>query len=193
MTTDKSLVLRTLTKKDEVAYAALMERHKGVIWAYIRQRERDSGKAEDVLQKVFVTAFFNLSSLRDPSAFRGFVFGIAKNILHEHARRAKRKLEKTTKLVDEIPDPSHEKGVSTLVASVEDGERSSLISTALAELDDSSSAVITLRYLEQLSYREIGAQLGLKTGTVSSLIHRALKNLERRLKPILGEAATYEK
>lgn len=193
MTTDKSLVLRTLNKKDEVAYAALIERHKGVIWAYIRQRERDSSKAEDVLQKVFVKAFFNLASLRDPDAFKAFVFGIARNVLREHARQGTRTLEKATKLVDEIPVPNSEKGVSNLVSSVEADERSSLISSALAELDDVSSAVMTLRYLEQLSYREIAEQLGLKTGTVSSVIHRALKILERRLKPILGEAYTHEK
>lgn len=192
MTTDKSLVLRTLNNKDEVAYAALMERHKGVIWAYIRQRERDSAKAEDVLQKVFVKAYFNLPSLRDPNAFSGFLFGIARNVLHEQARRGKRKLEKASNLVEELPDPGQEKGVSTLVSSLEAVERSSLISNALSELDSQSSAVITLRFLEQLSYREIGKQLGLKTGTVSSLIHRALKNLERRLKPILGEASTHE-
>lgn len=192
MTTDRSLVQRTIKNKDEVAYAALIERHKGVIWAFIRQRERDSAQAEDVLQKVFVRAYFHLQSLRDPDAFGGFVFGIARNILREHLRRQQRALAKSSPSLEDWPEEAPEKGVSTLVASVEAGERSSLIKSALSELDSTSSAVITLRYMDQLSYREIGHRLGLKTGTVSSLIHRGLKTLERRLKPLLGEAKTHE-
>lgn len=191
MTTDRSLVQRTIKRKDEVAYAALIERHKGLIWAFLRQRERDSAQAEDLLQKVFVRAYFNLESLRDPDAFGGFVLGIARNILREHLRRQQRALAKNNPGLEDWPEEAPEKGVSTHVASVEAGEQSSLINSALLELDSTSSAVITLRYMDQLSYREIGHRLGLKTGTVSSLIHRGLKTLERRLKPLLGEAKTH--
>jgi RNA polymerase sigma factor (sigma-70 family) len=63
----------------------------------------------------------------------------------------------------------------------ERGEAAARIRGALATLDERDRLLLSLRYLEGLDYRAIGAALGLKADSVGQLLHRAKERLARRV------------
>ncbi len=62
-------------------------------------------------------------------------------------------------------------------------ELSERLRGALAGLPSREAEVFCMRYLSELSYRDIGRQLGLKTSAVGMLLHRA----RGRLREMLGQ------
>ena len=56
----------------------------------------------------------------------------------------------------------------------------------LQSLSEDHRAVIVLRELEQLSYEEIAAALGVPRGTVESRLHRAREELRKKFKGYLS-------
>jgi len=70
-----------------------------------------------------------------------------------------------------------------------ENEAQSVLQQALAGLPPDQRAVLVLRVVEDLSYREIADALQLEMGTVMSRLSRAREKLRRALEPYLGAAA----
>ena len=56
-----------------------------------------------------------------------------------------------------------------------------LVRLSLETLDERSRELIQLKFIENLSYKEISARTGLKTGHVGYLLHHALKSMAEEL------------
>ncbi len=56
-----------------------------------------------------------------------------------------------------------------------------LVRLTLETLDERSRELIRLKFTENLSYKEISARTGLKTGHVGYLLHHALKSMADEL------------
>jgi RNA polymerase sigma-70 factor (ECF subfamily) len=62
--------------------------------------------------------------------------------------------------------------------------------TAIAGLDRKYRDVIVLRYLEDMSYEEIGDVLAVPLGTVATLLNRGKQRLRAALRPLAGTEAS---
>jgi RNA polymerase sigma-70 factor (ECF subfamily) len=60
------------------------------------------------------------------------------------------------------------------------------LQNAVRQLPFKMREVIVLKYLEDLSYKEMSRILGCPPGTVASRLNRALAELEVRLRPFQG-------
>ena len=69
-----------------------------------------------------------------------------------------------------------------------DREAEGVFARALAELPAEQRAVLTLRVVEEMSYKEIAEALALPPGTVMSRLARARDKLAAALTPYLGQA-----
>ena len=58
---------------------------------------------------------------------------------------------------------------------------------AVAGLKEKHRLVLTLREMDGMSYEEIAEALGCRIGTVESRLHRARKELARRLRGLVAE------
>jgi RNA polymerase sigma factor (sigma-70 family) len=141
------------------------------IYSYVAYRVGDGPDAEDLTSEVFERALRYRKSY-DPS--RGeplaWLIGIARRCLDD--ARAKPRVEPR-----EQPD----------VSSLEDLEADALqrlsVAAAVDGLDERSRDLVALRYGADLSARQIGEILGLKTNAVEVALHRTLA----RLRPVLEE------
>jgi len=143
------------------------------IYSYVAYRVGDGPDAEDVTSEVFERALRYRKSY-DPS--RGeplaWLIGIAR------------------RCIDDVMKPPVEPGRPPDVTSPEDLEADALqrltVAAAVDGLDERSRDLVALRYGADLSARQIGEILGLKTNAVEVALHRTLL----RLRPELEEPHT---
>lgn len=169
---DAQLVHATLAG-DREAFGALVDRHRRAVFALALQRGLQPAEAEDVAQEVFIKAYRSLGELKQPDAFARWLYGIASHVGADQARvRQRRHRESGLDGLDEPAAPPHDRVTQAL------GEERERILRALGELDEAKRVVITMRYLEGLTPKEIAERLGEPRGTVRSRLHHALSYLQ---------------
>ena len=138
------------------------------VYAYVAYRIGDGAEAEDVTSEAFERALRYRDSY-DPR--RGepvaWLIGIARRCI-ESARLRPEPLG----TVDEAADPIDLEGMAI--------ERLTL-QHAIRRLDDRDRELIALRYGSDLSARQIGELLDLRTNAVEVALHRALGRLRKLL------------
>jgi len=153
----------------------LFARHQTELFRYVARFTGDADLAEDVVQDVFVR-LAERPPRRDDQ-MRAWLYRVATNLAVDHARGAKRRL----KLVEGRPDrlPMGEPPEDPAARVVRDEERR-MVRGALAELSEKERAVLLMRE-EGFAHREIAEAVGTTTGSVGTMIARALDKLARRL------------
>jgi RNA polymerase sigma factor (sigma-70 family) len=148
------------------------------LFSYITYRVRDRQVADELAAAICEKALTYLNRY-DPSrgTLHGWVLGIARNDLL-HYMRAHRRLPNIVPL-DDLPE------VDGHGVSVEDtayrAEITRRVLTNLHTLSEREQELIALRYGGDLPHEEIARIMGLTTGNVRVLIHRALDKLHRLL------------
>ena len=140
------------------------------VYAYVAYRVGDGPEAEDVTSETFERGLRYRESY-DPR--RGepvaWLIGIARRCI-EGARMRPESLPQS----EDAPDP--------LDLEAETVRRLTL-EQAVARLDDRDRELIALRYGSDLSARQIGELLELRTNAVEVALHRALARLRKQLEP----------
>lgn len=72
------------------AFGALVVRYQSPICALAYSATGSLPQSEDLAQETFLFAWKDLSKLRDPSRFRGWLHGIARNVINNSLRRQAR-------------------------------------------------------------------------------------------------------
>jgi len=132
--------------------------------------------AEDLTQDVFIRVFKSLDGYT-PGTFEGWLHRITTNLFLDRVRRAARiRFDALPEDAERLPgrDPSPE---AAFMADLFDPD----VERALASLPPDFRAAVVLCDVEQLSYEEIAATLGVKLGTVRSRISRGRAMLRAAL------------
>ena len=164
------------------AYRLLVERHEEAIARLVsRLLGADYPSLDDVVQDVFVRAYFALDRFRGEASFRTWLTRIAVNRCRDEQRRMQRRWSLTRALrrqaaleppMDEaLEDESHAIGQQ--------------VQDAVAALPEKLRIVVTLKDLEGYSYDEVSRILQCKLGTVKSRHARAREQLRRRLESVV--------
>jgi len=157
---------------DETAFEKLVERYQGRLRYFIRRLLGEADKAEDVLQNVWLTVLRELSNLRTPEAFSVWVYRIARNKALNELRSKKRYVA----LREDAPIPNVSEEQEQF--SADDAAR---MHAALEKIGPEHREVLTLRFLEQMSYQEIAAVIGCNIGTVRSRLYYGKRALRREM------------
>lgn len=172
MTDDAMLLLAYTRDHSEVAFAELVQRHIGFVYAAaLRQVNGDTHLAQDVTQAVFTDLARKAPSLaRHPSLvgwlFTSTRFAAAKLIRGEQRRRAR---EQEAQL---MPNDATSPGENL------DWDRvRPVLDEALAELNDRDRQAILLRCLQDWDFARVGAQLELSDNAARMCVERALDKL----------------
>jgi RNA polymerase sigma-70 factor (ECF subfamily) len=124
--------------------------------------------AEDLTKKTFIRVFRSLAGYQ-PGTFEGWLHRITTNLFLDMVRRRQRIR------FDALPDDAGDRLASREAGPEDAYEMNNLdpeIQRALDALPPDFRAAVVLCDLEELSYEEIAATLGIKVGTVRSRIHR---------------------
>ena len=173
---------------DLKSYDALVTRHRGKIFAMIRNMIHQEADAWDLSQEVFIKAWQALPRFEAKARFSTWLYRIAHNVVYDFTR--KRKIESAGELNDEIfnRDRIDPAAVATPGAAespddaMAHGELRLKIQTALGKLSAEHREVVILKAVQGLSYKEIADAMDSSLGTVMSRLFYARQKLQALLK-----------
>jgi RNA polymerase sigma-70 factor (ECF subfamily) len=168
-------------RHDPGAFETLYRKYVAQVYSFALYETRDRHAAEDLTEQVFLSALRALPRFEERSdgagsTFRVWLFRIARNALANERRRARRHPEAPLDAASAIPgpwaDPADQVATSDLAARAW---------TAIDRLPHERRQVLVLRFVEEMSAREIGLIMGRSEGAVRVLVHRALRSVARQL------------
>ncbi|MDE0467444.1 MAG: sigma-70 family RNA polymerase sigma factor [Candidatus Poribacteria bacterium] len=187
---DAQLIQDTLAGDDE-AFDVLVRKYQKNVHALAWRKIRDFHYAEEVTQDTFLRAYQNLSTLKNPHQFAGWLYVIANRLCINWLQKQKsaiQSLEDTP--MEEIEDASYTHYESEQRKTAASEHRLELAKKLLAKLPESEQTVATLYYLGEMTTKEIGRFLGVSVNTITSRLQRARKRLqddqEHLIKEVLG-------
>lgn len=167
---------------DYLAFEELVSQHAPGVYHTVLKITRNPQDAEEVLQETFLAAHRKLSTLSEPSKFKGWLYRIASNMALMKLRKRRGNSEILT---DELPMPrgnwppkdwNGDPGIR-----VEENEMQRLLMEALEELDPMYRVAFWMKDVEGLSNQAVADALGLTLPATKSRVLRARLQLRARL------------
>ena len=159
-------------KKREEEFAEIYEKYHNDIFRFCMLKLSDRETSLDITQEVFLRFWERFLEKEEHENVRAFLYQIARNLIIDFYKKKK---------AIPVSDLHHYEGATDFIHEVEhslslniDAGKTLFL---LHQLPEAMREVLTLRYLHELSIKEI-AEITRKTpGNVSTLIHRALKKM----------------
>jgi RNA polymerase sigma factor (sigma-70 family) len=169
---DRDLLSRYLERRDEAAFAALVERHGPLVLGVCRAVLRHPHDAEDAFQATFLVLARNARSIRRRDRLASWLHGVAYRIARKARAAAARR-----QAVEAQASPA-------LTFTADDlrwGEVRAILHAELAALAECFREPLVLCYLEGLTQEEAARRLGWTVTTLKGRLQRGRKRLRRRL------------
>ena len=166
-------VVAGLRNEDEVHAAYLL--HGPELYRFVLRGLGDAGAAQDVVQETFLKAWRSADRYDSAlSSLRGWLFGIARNAMIDHARATKVRPWQR-ELVD--PPTAQDLAGTDEADPMEAMMVSWVVEEALHHVTENHRVAIVRTHLQERPYDEVAAELGIPVGTLRSRVFYGLKAL----------------
>ena len=159
--------MRSAQAGDRAAFGVLYVRFSRFVHGVLLGR-LPASEATDLVQDVFLQAFEQLKTLREPGAFAGWLAAIARHHAIDHLRG-----RPAIEVLEDRPDPS---------APLDMRAEANRALATIQRLPEAYRETLVLRLVEGMTGPEIARATGLTPDSVRVNLHRGLK----RLRELLG-------
>jgi RNA polymerase sigma-70 factor, ECF subfamily len=182
---DEALVSQAV-RGDRDAFAQLVDRHRGRVFAILLRSVGDRELAEDLTQETFVKAYQRLDSYSpDIARFQSWIITIATRTGIDASRR-RRPSESLEQLAEEKGwDPPSEARTDS---GVESDAVSEQVHRYLQKLPERQRVAVTLKHIEGLPFAEIAGIMGCSVNSAKVHAHRGRLQLAKYLGHLREEA-----
>src|SRR5260370_15482815 len=171
--TDRELLERFTTQRDEAAFAVLVRRHGPMVLGLCLRILQNHQDAEDAFQAVFLVLSQKAAFLRPAESLAGWLHCVAYRIAQKaKVAAARRRKHEGHAVAGQVADP---------LAQLSLHEAHALLYQELALLPDKFRVPIVLCYLEGLTRDEAAQRLGWEPATLKSRLEQARERLQMRL------------
>ena len=164
---------------DEFAFVGIYNRYKGPVYSFCYKMLHNSDAAEDVMQETFLRIYENRDRLLKTSAFKSWLFTIARN----QCLNSIRKSGKQEGLSDE--NAEFVVTLETPFSEMEKSDQVQFVTCFLESLKPDYREILILREYQNLSYEEIAAITRTSISAVKSRLFKARKKLGRLMESVL--------
>ena len=176
---DQEKIIARARRGDADAFEQLVVAYRDQVFRLALRMCGSEADADEVAQEAFLSAWKALPNFRGESQFSTWLYQLTTHAAIDLMRREKRQIAAAditeVNAADPAPSPQQQ---------AEQSEQREIVRDAILQLAPEQREVVVLRFMEELSYEEIGAVLKLPSGTVKSRLNRA----KAQLKEILSKS-----
>jgi RNA polymerase sigma-70 factor, ECF subfamily len=163
------------------SFDVLVRRYLKLVYSIALRYVHDADEAQDVAQEVFVNVMRHIKKFDRTRAFKPWICEIARNRALDWLKMKRPALasefeQEDASILEQLPDP--EPLADELVSVLMDADR---VNWAMGQLPRNYREVLSLRYWKQMTFKEIGEELGEVMDTVKTWHRRALGVLRKDL------------
>jgi RNA polymerase sigma-70 factor (ECF subfamily) len=178
---DDEKLIKDVLRGETSSFCVIVQRYWNMAVALALSRVGDITEAEDIAQESFIKAYSQLTRLKDPSCFAGWLcMIIAQQCVNVFRKKAK----------ERVMFNNAEMQNSSLLCSSNPGlniEQINFVRQIIHRLPNKFRKVIIMRFVAGLSAAQIAKQLGKRHGTVRVWLHRAYQILRKDLACLFEE------
>ena len=157
----------------EKEFLAVYDQHADALFRHALLRVRDRELAKDLVQEAYSRTWKYLSDGKEVTYMRAFLYRIVNNLIVDHSRKKK------SSSLDTLMEEDGFEPVDESLRPMEDVPASREALKELKSLDEIYRTVITMRYMDEMSPKEIAHALGVSENVVSVRIHRGIERLSK--------------
>ena len=173
------------------AFAQLVDQFHSDVFRMVYYRIRSHEDAEDIAQDVFLKAFQKISTVKDPSRCRGWLFSIALNRIRDFQRKKRFRsfFKVEDENIDSQPPPESETDQQEALGYVLKRDFWRQIRAMLNKLSKMEREVFLLRFFDHLNINEIAGALKKNESTIKTHLYRALAKFRKEpgIRQLLNE------
>jgi RNA polymerase sigma-70 factor, ECF subfamily len=158
------------------AYAVLYRRYLKRVYRYTRIRTNSDQEAEDLTQEIFLRAYEALPRYVPRGLpFAAWLMRIARNhVIDTHRRR------RVMVPWDHLPEATHPIDARDMFTDIQRQEELATLQTLLAQLPEDKRELVALRFVAELTSREIALVVGKSHAAVQKQLVRTLHSLKEQ-------------
>ena len=179
---DETQLIARVRAGDSAAERSLYDAHVDRVYRLAYRLAGDDALAQDFTQETFIRAFDRLDSFRGEAAFSTWLHAITTTVVLNGLRKVKRFRQRETDIED-----AHAVGSTRREANPDLKVR---LTKAINALPEGYRTVFVMHDVEGYTHEEIGAALGVETGTSKAQLSRARAKLRVALADFAGEWTT---
>lgn len=151
----------------KAAFEKVYRRQRDAVYGYLLYLTKDEQLTQDLAQETFLKIYLNLHRFKGESSEKTWCIAIARNTYFSWKRK-KSPVQVEEKYGADVAD---ERQIPEEIFLQK--EKNAMIRRTLFEMKEEQRQILLLRDYEQLSYKEIGAVMGVSEIVVKSRIYRA--------------------
>jgi RNA polymerase sigma factor (sigma-70 family) len=160
---------------DMAAYAALVDRHSGLVWSVIRSYRLSRSDGEDAAQGVWLALVQHLGQLREVDRLPGWIATTTRRECLAVLRRSSKVSHSPASILDKMIAANAEPDRRLLVS-----ERAQAVTEAFGELDTRCRELLSLLGTDPpLGYNDVSDLLGMPVGAIGPTRTRCLEKIRR--------------
>lgn len=175
----QKILISRVRHGDQKAFKEIYQIFSDKIYRFIFFRLPDENDAKDLLQDTFLNLWNYLTTKKDKQIenLQAFIYKIAKNLIAGYYQQRKQKID-----LDKVAYKIGEEDES-MIKEVDIEIRIKKVRQQLTILNNSQDReIIELKYLDELSHKEIAKILDKSEENVRVILHRAMKKLKENIK-----------
>ena len=173
---EKFLLFRIRAKKDPEAFGVIYDTYVQQIYRFIYFKVPSAEQAEDLTSETFLKAWQYLKEKREVSHLQALLYKVARSVVIDYYRTTSSERE-TVSLEETVSNESTTFASEKFLRDTEVQFDTTAVLEKLRGLKEDYREVVIMKYLDELTTREIATVLGKSTSNVRVLLHRATKAL----------------
>jgi len=161
-----------IRKGREAHFNELYARYFQRVYNFTFLRLRNHADCEEIVQETFTAVFRSIEAFRGQSSLLSWIYGIAKNTVNNHIRRARTREAWMEKAEPEVLRPSTGFDTCTPEEQLSLRRYADAINRKLGDRSDWQAEVFLLRHVENLSIQEISARTERSSDAIRSSLYR---------------------
>lgn len=170
---DEDQIPATNTKRNRAAFERQYRRWVAPVYRYCRYRVKSAKEAEDLTSQVFLKVYEQLPNYTEKGQFAAWLFTIVRHQVTDHYRAGSPVIP-----LEDFDLGADQSGLLEQAAQSEELKR---LSQLIRSLPDPEQELIRLRFVAQLTYKDIAAIQGSTRDAVRKKVSRLLARLHAEM------------